>query len=705
MTPNKHHAATTLSRRNFGKLLGMQTALATTVALTAGTTSSAAEGDGGRAISANPAAALNRAGFVALISDYFNWVHSSEYVDPYKAVQPTFADVTLGTTPHARQIETALEAGIISNAEGYFYPDRPVTRQDAANILARAFAVPLAGVVSMFAKLHSTGVAAGRSALKINLSDTEAQASLKTIAASQVAPPQVMCKSGTTAPRRYVRLSTPTKGATIYYTLTLDGSEPADPTTSAGQIYDFTTDGVLQLVNPLSSTTDSRLYRIKAVATRPGLASSSVQEFTWNIVRPQTGAFQAKLVHAGNSTTPRVWKIHNPAEYFQANVYYIEGSQRGLVFDSGEYSYQKANIKTFIDTLATKPYDIVLGHIHPDHAEQIFNFTSAGVALHVSGIERAALIASTRPDFQEAGKASRVLEDGEVLDLGNVQITAFQIPGHTNGLTTIIVNQTGWVYGSDMWGCNRAYTADTTQFQAVKVDLFLSLVQQLIVNYQQRSASGQITELTNAHQEVPVGMIGINNFVKCLQQLIDEGNSVARPSIRGGSKGGDRMSMVGDMWRDRNWMAVGPIGKYAAAVDYLSKPTSTYPCGASVDYNAADGFRKYSVLSNVEFSGGTLVGVDIYWAPPTSGTPNRQSNKFDPWTYDYKVKVAADAGTLAIKPTAMSNQVRSMKVNGATLKQGSAATVAATPGSTISVDIVAPDGSSTSEYRFSVVTA
>jgi hypothetical protein len=298
-----------------------------------------------------------------------------------------------------------------------------------------------------------------------------------------------------------------------------------------------------------------------------------------------------------------------------------------------------------------------------------------------------------------------VLEDGEVLDLGNVQITAFPIPGHTNGLTTIIVNQTGWVYGSDMWGCNRTYTADTTQFQAVKVDLFLSLVQQLIANYQKSSASGQITELTNAHQEVPVSMIGINNFVKCFQQLIDDGDSVAQPSIRGGTKGGDRMSMVGDMWRDRNWMAIGPIGKYAAPVDYLSKPTTAYPCGATIDYNSADGFRKYSLLSNVEFSGATLVGVDIFWAAPANGTPNRQTNKFDPWTYDYTVRVPAGATTMTIKPTAMSNKIHSIRVNGTALKQGSATTVTAVLGSTIIVEIVSPDGSSISNYRFAVVAA
>jgi hypothetical protein len=511
-----------------------------------------------------------------------------------------------------------------------------------------------------------------------------------------------MCKPGTTAPRRYVRLSTPTPGATLYYTVTFDGAAPADPLSAAGKVYDFTADGVLQFVNPLSSTTDSRFYRLKAVAKKDGLATSAVREFGWNIVRPQAGAFQAKLVRMGAAAAPTIWKINNPAEYFQANVYYIEGTERGLVFDAGEYSYQKANLKAFIDTIATKPYDVVLGHSHPDHVAQIYNFTSAGVALYMSAAEKALLMASDRQDFREAGKAAAIVNDGQVLDLGNVQITAYQIPGHTNGLTTILINQTGWVYGSDMWGCNRPHTADTTQYQGVKVDLFLSLVQQIIANYKKSSVSGEIVRVTNAHQETSVGMQCVRNFEQCFQQLIDQGNAAARPSIRGGLKGGDRMSMVGDMWRDKNWMAIGPIGKYAEPVDYLTKPTAAYKCGATIDYNTADGFRKYAVLSNVEIEGGALVGVDVYWAPPANGVANKQAGKFDPWTYDYTINAPAGARSITIKPTPMSKKVASLKVNGAPLKPGGAATIAIANGALISVEVVSPDATVTSAYKFTI---
>jgi glyoxylase-like metal-dependent hydrolase (beta-lactamase superfamily II) len=717
-----------ISRRIFGQLLGMPVVLATTV-----TTATVAACGGGDDQAPDPdAATMSRAAFVATISDYFDWVHSSEYHDPYKAVQPNFVDVVLGATPLAKQIECALEEQIISNAQGNFFPDQPMTREDAADIYVKAFLISaatpdaLAGfsdaasigaarrasVAAMVAGGYMPARSAGQFAPTAAITAGEAKAILASITARRVAPPQVMCKPGTTAPRRYVRISTPTPGATIYYSYTFDGSEPADPLV-ARLSYDFVQNGVLQFVNPLTSTTDSRLYRLKTVAVKDGLASSPVRHFVWNIVRPNVGRFQARLQQAGSADVPTIWRIHNPAEYFQAFAFYIEGSTRGLLFDAGEYDYLKENLKAFVDTLATKPYDVIVGHNHPDHAEQVYNFTSAGVTLYMSAIEKAALTANGRTaDHKAAGAAAVALQDGQVLDLGNVQLSAFQQPGHTNGLVTVIIHQTGQVYCSDMFACNRAYTADTTQYNGVKVDLFLSLLQQLLDHYRSRSTTGLITQVTNAHQEVPVGMAGVNNFVKCFQQLIDRGDAATEPSIRGGVVGNptapttrnSRMSKVGDMWRDKNWMAIGnALGSgLDRPVDYFSAPTAAYPSGVTVDYNAADGFKKYSELSNIRFGGGTLVGVDVYWAAPSNGVANKLANKFDPWTKAYTVNVPAGTTSLVVTPTAMSNGVSAMRVNGSAVAQGASTSVAVAAGTVIAVEVVSPDGSAISRYSFSV---
>ncbi len=691
-----------LTRRGFGQWLCAHATVATALPLSAAFSSDTVAA--GKSEDASPGlkkdaeltgkAPLSRAAFVATLTNHFGWIHSSVYRDAYKNPQPTFSDVKLGETRWACEVEAALESGLMNNFAGEFRPEERVTRAEAAVLYAQGFGIPAAAATeTMNAVLgeHAPGAAlTGKAAVRV----------LAQLAATVVAPPQVLCKAGTTAPRRYVQLLCATPGAKVHYTFTYDGSEPADPLSAAGQVYDLRNDGVLQFVNPLNSTTDYRLYRLKAVAVKDGLAPSAPREYAWNIVRPRTGDFTARLVQLGTSTAPTIWRIFNPAEYFQANVYYIEGTQRGLVFDAGEYGYQKGNLKTFIDTLARRPYDLVVGHSHPDHAEQIYNFTSAGITLHVSAQEKAAFMASQRTDWRAAGEAAVAIGEGHEFNLGNVQVTAFPIPGHTHGLTTILVNQTGQVYGSDMWGCNRPHTADTTQYQGVKVDLFLSLVQQVLAGYRRASSSGEITQVTNAHQEVPVGMGCVRNFERCFQQLVDGGNAVAQPSIRGGLKQGDRMSMVGDMWRDKDWMAIGPIGKFAAPVDYFTRPTTAYPCGATLDHNTADGHLKYSVLSSVAFEGAELVGVDVYWAAPANGVANRLPNKFDPWTYAYRVKLKPGASKVTLRAKTLSTRVRSMTIDGAPAAYDAPVTVAAQAGGHSVVAVVSPDGTSTSRYTF-----
>ena len=127
-----------ISRRLFGKLIGVPTLLASTATVSAVTACS----DSGTPAPDPDAARLARGDFVATISSYFDWVHSSEYNDPYKLPQPTFVDVKLGVTPYAKEIETAAEEAVVSNALGYFYPDQPVTREEAAEIYVKAFKIP-----------------------------------------------------------------------------------------------------------------------------------------------------------------------------------------------------------------------------------------------------------------------------------------------------------------------------------------------------------------------------------------------------------------------------------------------------------------------------------------------------------------------------------------------------------------------------------
>jgi len=658
---------------------------------------------------------LTRGEFVAMISDYFQWVHWSEYNDYAKAVPRHFSDVGL-THRYVKQIENALEENIISpDEDDRFHPDQLITRQDAAAILALAFKIaqPSTDALSQFTDngsvdpaardglnaLVAAGYMSGAVANEIRpaaaIERAEAAELLNQITSAQVSPVQVMPKPGTTSNRRFVNMTCPTPGATIHYTIASDGTAPVDPTPS-DRIYD-PAEGFLLIDNPMNSTTDTRYWTLKAIAVKDGMATSPVQTFVYYIYRPQTAPFEARLVHAPTATSPAVWDITNPSDYFRPHVYYIEGSERGVVMDAGQYSASKGNLKSFIDGLATKPYDVVLGHNHPDHNEQIWNFVAGGVKLYMTPQDMEAVAVSSRPDFVAAAAAAAIIRDGDVLDLGNVQMTAYQAPGHENGLVVLQDKKDGWIFGSDMFGCNRSATADITNYSGVKMDLFLSMVQQLYTNL--RKDGGRIVEVYNAHNELPVGYAGLKNFEAAVQQLIDEGDSASVPSMRGRHQ---RTSVVGDMWRDKNWIAIWVGGTWGGPVDYLTSANPDYQCSNTIDYNAADGIEKYSVLSNIEIANGELAGVDLTWAPPSNGVSNILSNKFDPWTYAYDVRVPAANQSITVAPTAMSNRVTSLRLDGEVVSSGDPKTVAAEDGAQIKIDVVAPDGVTSSNYVLTV---
>jgi hypothetical protein len=753
-----------MSRRNFGKLLGAQAVLASAATLSACGGGGGSRDDGSTDPGTPQAKTLTSGAFLATISDYFEWPHSSEYKDRFANAQPSFVDVAIGVTEYARQIETALEEGVVSNAQGYFHPDEPVRREDAADMYVKAFGIPpatgnpLAGfsdadsisanrresVEAIVAAGFMGGASATAFSPKGALSDVEAREILERITSTLVSPVQVMPKPGTTSPRRYVSYMTPTPGATIYITETRDGSEPADPTTATaqpdgwrpgaagiGQPSPLVPAGTTAAYDPWKwgarqytcTRTDGRpeVYRVKAAAKKDG-RFSGVREFVWNIYRPaEPWPFEAKLVHAPTATTPAVWQIYNVSESVQANAYYIEGSAGGIIFDFLQYAYRGSvgsyeGMITVVDQVATKPYIGILGHNHPDHVAQIASFTDNNIPMYMSAQDKGQLINNRNDNngYIRAGNAGIVLTDGQVFDLGNCKVTAWCQPGHEHGLVTLIINETGWVYATDMWACNRPYTADTTAYTGVKTDLMLSLVRQLWANYLKSSLNGEVTELTNAHQDFPVSQEAAVNFIKVFQNVIDNGAASTFPSIRTAANSrmgwyhkGDLKDYWG-MWRDKNWMACelggSPSTYDETQLTCMTRPTADagYPTNAMIDYNGADGYKKYSVLANVEIEGGELVGRDIYWAAPANGVDNKLPNKFDPWTSAYTIEVPNGTGSIVFKPTPLSTKITSMRVNGSTLAQDTSVSLPVSNGARITVDIVAQDGSTSSSYTFTV---
>lgn len=165
------------------------------------------------------------------------------------------------------------------------------------------------------------------------------------------------------------------------------------------------------------------------------------------------------------------------------------------------------------------------------------------------------------------------------------------------------------------------------------------------------------------------------------------------------------MSIVGDMWRDKNWMALWIGGTMGGPADYLSRPVTTFPTRATIDYNAPGGIDRYAVLSNLEIMGGALAGVDLAWAPPANGVANALRNKFDPWTYAYDVTVPPGTSSIDVVPTAMSTRIASMTIDGVPIASRKARTLPVADGTRITIVVTTPDRSTTGTYVLTVKVA
>jgi len=262
------------------------------------------------------------------------------------------------------------------------------------------------------------------------------------------------------------------------------------------------------------------------------------------------------------------------------------------------------------------------------------------------------------------------------------------------------------IFATDIYGCTRAGSADNVGVSGVRADLLLSMVQQAYSAY--KKDGGKTTRLFTGHDETPLADINLRLFEQALQQVVDKGEAGCSPTLRGNNDApNSRTTLVGDMWKDgTRWIALKLAGTMGDKTEYLTS--------SPVNYNGKDGYLKYSVLSNIEITGGDLVGTTLTWqdAPPAFSwagamktVANSLPNKFDPWTYVYRIKVPPSNKTITIVPTSMSTKIRSMTLNGKAVASRSSNTVSASNGSVVTIEIVAPDGVTTSTYTFTVEAA
>ena len=147
---------------------------------------------------------------------------------------------------------------------------------------------------------------------------------------------------------------------------------------------------------------------------------------------------------------PGIWVIEEPLHSEEVKSYFILGSKRALLLDTG---MGVADIRSAVEDITGLPIAVVQSHAHVDHIGGAWQFED--VAIHPA--EADALVEGVGADdltgmfdesamngplpegfqsngFEIPGKApTRLLADGEVIDIGGRSLEVIFAPGHSAG--------------------------------------------------------------------------------------------------------------------------------------------------------------------------------------------------------------------------------------------------------------------------------
>lgn len=128
-----------------------------------------------------------------------------------------------------------------------------------------------------------------------------------------------------------------------------------------------------------------------------------------------------------------------PLGIFQANCYILfdEKTKEAAVIDpSGDFP----EIRSYIEANGIKVKYIIITHGHGDHIgalQELKEYTNADVCIHKGDYD---MLKSKRKNYsEEMGgpkvemAADRLLDDGEILRLGDTELNIIHTPGHSKG--------------------------------------------------------------------------------------------------------------------------------------------------------------------------------------------------------------------------------------------------------------------------------
>ena len=513
----------------------------------------------------------------------------------------------------------------------------------------------------------------------------------------------------------YVTL-TAQDGADIYYEIA-EGADAAPTPTTASTKFETYQYKQIMIEQPTSDSSTAaeknqkreKTYNIKAIAVKNG-KTSTVSNWNYTVTsNPRSELKISKALDAQGKEIDNVWLIQ---DYDSDKMFLINGSERALMLDMGLFDKDApADLYGAVREIVgdDKPIEAVCGHPHPDHAKMAYQFLKKGdsVKLYVNergtdtlmsyliseGVGSGAYAdeAAVRAAVEASGGISNLV-DGDVIDLGDVQLKAIEMPGHQVAGVMLFDEASGNLFTSDQMGNNRAHLTDSFWMQfgdsADPMDVYLSTLQIVL-----EKLDGKVKNILTGHNDVTLDGQGsyFANLEAAVQQVVDKGRDALTPTLR--TLDTDEYltktmtTVYGDRLKDVNWAGINVnTDNFLSEEAYRNDPTTIAELSnLSVHEPGAKGNLLWDDQN---------FGINVNWKYEVGSaiSATRKTN------LTFTANVDADVDTIEIVPTAASSGA-SITVNGKAVASGAAYQTALTGATTkFTVKSTAKDGKTAKVY-------
>lgn len=519
----------------------------------------------------------------------------------------------------------------------------------------------------------------------------------------------------------YVTL-TAQSGADIYYEIAEGADKAAAPTTASTKFetYQYKQIMIEQPTSDASTAVEKnqkreKTYNVKAIAVKNG-KTSAVSNWNYTVTsNPRSELKISKALDAQGQEIDNVWLIQ---DYDSDKMFLINGSEKALMLDMGLFDKDApADLYSAVRGLigADKPIEAVCGHPHPDHAKMAYQFLEKGdgVKLYVNERGTDTLMSylisegvssgvyQNEQAVRDAVSASggiQNLEDGDIIDLGSIQLTAIEMPGHQVAGVMLFDEASGNLFTTDQMGNNRAHLTDSFWMQfgasADPMDVYLSTLQIAL-----EKLDGKVNNILTGHNDVTLDGQGtyFANLEAAVQQVVDKGEAALTPTLR--TLDTDYFhektmtTVYGDRLKDINWAGINVnLDNFLSEEGYRSDPTA---------------IAELSNLSvHMPGESGNLLwddpnfGINVNWKYVVGSAVSATRKTEAELTFTATVGTSAE--TIEIVPTAAATK-GTVTINGKAAPSGQAVTVELPAAeNTFTVVCTAPNGTDTKTYTVKV---